>query len=60
MGMGRRAAVNGDEADAYGRMRRNLSSLSRAGKVKAIKRRTHKRERAATRNDPQAGWKDGR
>ena len=34
-----------DEQDAYTRWRKVISYLHRAGAVKAIKRRTHKRER---------------
>jgi len=41
----RRRAVHGEEADAYGRWRNYICYLQRPGAVKAIKRRTHKRER---------------
>lgn len=40
-----RRIVNADEQDAYTRWRRLLCYTQRAGVVKAIKRRTHKRER---------------
>lgn len=40
-----RRTVNGDEVDAYGSARRMYCYLARAGAVKAIKRRTHRRER---------------
>ncbi|GAA2230465.1 hypothetical protein GCM10009851_14060 [Herbiconiux moechotypicola] len=43
--MGRRAMRNGEEYDAYTAWRGALLYLTRAGAVKAIKRRTHKRER---------------
>jgi len=45
MSMGKRRAVNGDEQDAYTAWRHVLCYLGRPGVVKAIKRRTHKRER---------------
>ena len=41
----KRIIKNGDEQDAYTRWRYLLCYTSRAGVVKAIKRRTHKRER---------------
>jgi hypothetical protein len=42
----KRIAKDGDEQDAYSRWgRKYLTYLSRAGVVKAIKKRTHKRER---------------
>lgn len=37
--------INADEQDAYTKWRSVLCYLQRAGVVKAIKRRTHKRER---------------
>jgi hypothetical protein len=37
--------INGDEYDAYTQWRKYLCYLQRAGVVKKIKRRTHKRER---------------
>ena len=54
--MTKRRMINGDEYDAYTTARRVYSYLQRAGVVKAIKRRTHKRERRegkqeANRND---------
>lgn len=41
----KRRIVNGDEQDAYTAWRHLYIYLSRPGVVKAIKRRTHKRER---------------
>ena len=38
-----------DEQDAYTRWRKVTAYLQRAGAVKAIKRRTHKRERRETK-----------
>ena len=54
--MTKRRMVNGDEYDAYTKWRHVLCYLQRPGVVKAIKRRTHKRERregkqGANRND---------
>jgi len=40
-----RQIKNADEQDAYTKWRKYLCSMSRAGAVKKIKRRTHKRER---------------
>ena len=40
-----RAIVTADEQDAYTRWRHVLRYLSRPGAVKAVKRRTHRRER---------------
>ena len=40
-----RHCINGDEQDAYSRWRKVMKWTHRAGAVKAIKRRTHKRER---------------
>ena len=45
LAMTKRRMVNGDEYDAYTSARRMYFYLQRAGVVKAIKRRTHKRER---------------
>lgn len=47
--MGRRRAVNGEEADAYSKWRHVLCYLSRPGAVRQIKKRTHKRERQEAR-----------
>ena len=41
----KRIIKNGDEQDAYTLARKFYCYLSRAGVVKKIKRRTHKRER---------------
>lgn len=41
----KRIIKNGDEQDAYTLARKFYAYLSRAGVVKKIKRRTHKRER---------------
>jgi hypothetical protein len=51
--MTRRRIVNGEEQDAYTGWRRVLSSMQRAGVRKAIKRRTHKRERHEARREIQ-------
>jgi hypothetical protein len=40
---------NADEQDAYTRWRKVTAYLQRPGAVKAIKRRTHKRERREAR-----------
>jgi len=40
-----RRAINGDEQDVYSRWRKVMKWTQRAGAVKAVKRRTHKRER---------------
>lgn len=42
----KRRMVTGDEYDAYTGWRKYLCYLQRPGVVKAIKRRTHKRERS--------------
>lgn len=47
----KRIIKNGDEQDAYTLARKFSASLSRAGAVKKIKRRTHKRERREAK-----GW----
>ena len=41
----KRVIVNGDESDAYSKWRKIHVSLGRAGAVRAIKKRTHRRER---------------
>lgn len=41
----KRIIKNGDETDAYSKFRKIHTSLLRAGAVKKIKRRTHRRER---------------
>lgn len=46
----RRKAVNGDEQDVYYARRRYVWT-QRAGAVKAVKRRTHKRERRAAKSE---------
>lgn len=43
--MGRRAIVSWDEEDAYTGWRKVLCYLDKAGAVKYIKRKTHRRER---------------
>lgn len=45
----RRRIVNSEEEDAYTRWRELLGYMRRPGVVKAIKRRTHKRERRVGR-----------
>ena len=50
---------DGDEQDAYTSWRRAYSYLQRAGAVKAIKRRTHKRERREGRADARERRRDG-
>ncbi len=40
-----RRIITNEEVDAYTGWRRYLTYLKRPGEVKAIKRRTHKRER---------------
>lgn len=44
-GMGRRPMKYWEEQDAYTGWRRYLVRFQRAGAVKAVKQRTHKRER---------------
>lgn len=46
-----RAVRGDDEQDAYTGWRRVLSWTQRAGAVKAVKRRTHKRERREGRRE---------
>ena len=41
----KRTIKDGDEWDAYSKARKYLAYLQRAGAVKKIKKRTHKRER---------------
>ena len=43
--MGRRPCVSWDEQDAYTGWRKVLCYLDKAGAVKYIKRKTHRRER---------------
>jgi hypothetical protein len=43
--MGRRAIVSWDEDDAYTSWRQAYCYLAKAGAVKYIKRKTHRRER---------------
>lgn len=48
----KRIAKNGDESDAYSKYwRPRMIWLSKPGAVKAIKRRTHKRERREKHQD---------
>lgn len=47
--MSKRRCVTADEHDAYTAWRKMLCYLGRPGVVKAIKRRTHKRERREAR-----------
>lgn len=54
--MARRIA-HWDEADAYTGWRHRLVYLGRAGVVKKIKRRTHKRERREARSEI-AAWSE--
>lgn len=51
----RRRIVGWDEEDAYTSWRRFYCYLRRAGVVKAIKRRTHKRERREAKAAIRAG-----
>ena len=53
--MTKRTTRGGDEYDAYSPWRRYYPSLQRAGAVKAIKRRTHKRERREGRIEAREG-----
>lgn len=46
----KRIIKGGDEQDAYTLARKFIASLSRAGAVKKVKRRTHKRERREAKN----------
>jgi len=46
-----RPIKHADEQDAYTRWRHVLIYLSRAGVVKGIKRRTHKRERQEAKRE---------
>lgn len=41
----KRIVKTGDERDAYSKWRKILSSYQRAGAVKRVKKRTHRRER---------------
>lgn len=52
-----RRIVHWDEADAYTGWRHRLAWLRRAGGVKKVKRRTHKRERQEGKRDT-ASWDD--
>jgi hypothetical protein len=45
----RRRSVTWDEQDAYSGWRRLLASFQRAGAVKRVKTRTHRRERREAR-----------
>lgn len=54
----KRAIKSADEYDAYSPWRRFYPSLRRAGAVKAIKRRTHKRERREGRIEAREGRDD--
>jgi len=49
--MTRRPIVTWEEQDAYTGWRRVLCYLKRPGAVKAIKRRTHKRERREAKRE---------
>ena len=46
-----RRIVTGEEQDAYTGWRRYLCSMQRAGAVKQVKRRTHKRERREAKGE---------
>ena len=52
-----RRIVHWDEADAYTGWRHRLAWLRRAGGVKKVKRRTHKRERQEGKRDA-SSWDD--
>lgn len=47
--MGRRAIISWDEDDAYTSWRKAYCYLQKAGAVKYIKRKTHRRERREAR-----------
>lgn len=49
--MRRRAIVTAEEQDAYTSWRKAYCYLQRAGAVKEIKRRTHRRERREGKNE---------
>lgn len=51
-----RRIVNADEQDAYSGWRKYLLYLQRPGVVKAIKRRTHKRERQEAKREIRGSW----
>jgi hypothetical protein len=49
--MGRRAIVSWDEGDAYTPWRKVYCYLQKAGAVKYIKRKTHRRERREAKRE---------
>ena len=53
--MGRRAIVGWDEEDAYTSWRQFYCYLSRAGAVKYIKTKTHRRERREAKREIRRG-----
>jgi hypothetical protein len=53
--MGRRPIVHWDEEDAYTAWRKLYCYLQKAGKVKFIKRRTHRRERQEAKRQIRKG-----
>lgn len=56
--MTRRRIITGEEQDAYSPWRHVLCYLQRPGAVRAIKRRTHKRERREGRAEARAQLAD--
>lgn len=56
--MSKRRCVTADERDAYTAWRKVLCYMGRPGVVKAIKRRTHKRERREARQAIRRGDDD--
>ena len=55
----RRRIVTAEEQDVYTDWRRVLCWVTRAGAVKAVKRRTHRRERREARAEIRAALEDG-
>jgi hypothetical protein len=54
----RRRIVTADEQDAYTRWRRYMCRFNRAGKIRAIKVATHRRERREAQADIRAQLAD--
>ncbi|AYN58524.1 hypothetical protein HOU70_gp43 [Arthrobacter phage Liebe] len=57
--MGRRPVVTWEEQDVYTSWRRVLAYVQRPGVVRAVKRRTHKRERREARADIRTTQREG-
>ena len=55
----RRRIVTAEEQDVYTDWRSMLRWVTRPGRVKAVKRRTHRRERREARAEIRAALKDG-